>query len=470
KRLRYELLLLATVGFEVVWLSLLTYVVGRDRAGGALGWLPLFLAGTAMLLWNRWLWLRERWEQGAGRLLSLLGGLVVISLLMAAIVPQEASALVAGPRDWLRALTGVLQLFIEPVPLTVVLLVALILWFRTLLITQKPATLQITNARFRSSAIAVALLLVLAATLDLRLPGGMVFIFFGFGLVASALARAHVVAQQSEGTLLALPFNLRWFGALLGAVAATLFLALLATGLFSLRTLGFLWNVLAPVRYALAWLFAGIAFLLALLILPLVEFLFADARPIRLAQPTPQATIVVEQEAAASQGNTALLDFLILLGAILVVATILYYLYQRFQDMRRDADDPEEVQAGYEQGKVVWNPGQWLRRLAETLSIRMAGVPRREFGIETVRDLYKNLLLFGEERSLPRPTEDTPYEYLDPLCQQYPQRRADFHLLTEAYVATHYGKRDFSRNEIEHLQDAWRRIAAEASPPESQST
>ncbi|MDQ4075238.1 MAG: hypothetical protein M3220_03210, partial [Chloroflexota bacterium] len=196
--LRYELLLVATLAFEAVYLSLLSQSIGQVPGGGAVGWLPLFLAGLLMLLWNRFLLMRALWEEGHGRALSLAGALLIISVLMAATVPSAVAGPVAGPGAWLQALLGIFRFFFgELVPLTVVLFVSLFLWFRTVLIAQTPTTLPTTLSRFQWSALFIVLLLVEAASRSVWLPAATILLFFGFGLVAFALARAYDMTLTS---------------------------------------------------------------------------------------------------------------------------------------------------------------------------------------------------------------------------------------------------------------------------------
>lgn len=174
RRLRYEALLLALLGFEVGVISLLSFSLGRGAAGGGTGWLPLFLAGAAMLAWNRFLMGRSLWGEARGYALSLVGALSITSLLMATTAPVT---FFAGPRAWGEALTGLLYLFEEQVPLTVVMLVSLLLWYRAVLVAQGDASLGVAISRFRWSLLAITLLLVEAASRGVRPPRGACFRF-----------------------------------------------------------------------------------------------------------------------------------------------------------------------------------------------------------------------------------------------------------------------------------------------------
>ncbi len=163
------------------------------------------------------------------------------------------------------------------------------------------------------------------------------------------------------------------------------------------------------------------------------------------------------------QGDGSTESILFYGGVVLLLLLLSYYLLRRQRHVaaaRENADDQSE----YGQAASTWNLGAWLKRQGEALRERLVSRAPRHFGTDTVHDLYKNLLLFGDEHGLARPQEKTPYEYLAPLCHHYPQRKQDFLTLTDAYVAAHYGEHHFPADALESLQQAWQRIASEPSP------
>ena len=134
---------------------------------------------------------------------------------------------------------------------------------------------------------------------------------------------------------------------------------------------------------------------------------------------------------------------------------LLNRLYWLHRILTRPAGDQESEQ---DEEETLPSLRDWLTSRAAAVRALLRRIVRPDFGLETVVDLYKNLLRFGEEQGLARPAFETPYDYLEPLCARYPQQSEDFLALTDAYVAARYGERLFSRSDIQQLQAAWRRI------------
>ncbi len=411
-----------------------------------------------MLGWNRLLLAYGQWQRG-GPMLSLAGALVPLAFLIG-LSPRVG--LVAGPSAWVRALAGFPHLLSGLVPETVLLLVGLLLWFRAVRLSLQEASLPSTWDRFRWSALLALVLLLEGGSRGAELPVASAYLLAGFGLSALALARAHSVTSRAEGGLLGVPFSGRWLGALLAGVGGALGLGLLATIPLSFQAASWLWAVLAPLRLALGLLFAGLVYLLSLFLLPIIRFLVQSGEPITGLVPPPlMATPSPVAQPPLSADARWLLDAVLIVGILAMAGIFLFVLYRVLQQVQGGGNEEmAEMPGGY--GRVRGNlDAEWLKRAAGSLRKRF-GRARPEVGLDSVRDLYRHLLLFGDEHGLPRPTEETPYEYLGPLCSHYPQRRDDFFSLTEAYVASHYGERPFSPAEVERLRDAWERIAQES--------
>jgi hypothetical protein len=140
-------------------------------------------------------------------------------------------------------------------------------------------------------------------------------------------------------------------------------------------------------------------------------------------------------------------------GAVLFIVGIFFQAYRRFNERPLSTFMPGTSHGQGE--RPTWLP----------FRLRNPFAGRPEYGVETVRDLYKNVLVFGENRGVARAQDDTPYEYLAPLAEQYPAARSEFQALTDAYVATHYGDIQFTRADIKRLQAAWQKIKSLPSGP-----
>ncbi len=460
-QLRYTLLQLSILGIEAIWLSTLSFVMAQNQAGGAQTWWTLFSAGAILHFFFYWLWVRDIWYSGLGRLLSAVTALIVISLLMQNAAPMQVGWF-AGPGDWITALRGLSDLFAIPTPLTVSLLIGLLLLYRVMLMVRLPIGSWEVTSRIQLSTMAIISMIIVGGIQGITFSSGMILSFFAFALLALALARAKELSYLSQiGNL---PFTARWLFNLIGTIALVLLLSVIMIDLIPWQVMSSVAKVFLPIIFGVLWLFTLLAQLLAYLLTPALKFFWENV-PLDAEVPESDEAQIPEFEQLASSSymfETALPILLLILTTILVL-----YLFHRLFTRRR-ATRPQLLSPETEYSTVdnTFSIAQWLRRQRDTLRDLFNRPSRREYDLKTVRNLYRNLLLFGDQHDLPRPIDDTPYEYLKPLCKQYPDLSHDFHTLTDAYVAVHYGEQLVSSAEITHLQQTWQHIVDVTSKSE----
>lgn len=455
RQLRYELILYATICFEAV-----VFALAARWLGAELGWLRLGVTASLMLFANRFLMANGRLK-GDAILVPSMGVALLLTLLL--LVTPLDGTVVGGLRD---GLTGLLTFINGLPPPTVALILGILLWIRSVLIARSTATMMLTGRRIQIALIGLLLIVVQVASVrgGAVMPPVYGFLFIFGALTAFMLSRAHSVTRRTDSGVIALPFTPKWLATVGAAIGATLAVATFATLPFSLRGARLLYEVAAPLRYVVGVLVAALFYLLSILLGPLLDRIpmedffesFEEASRNIAGYPPPD----VEPSQPITL-NQALIDFILLLAFVAMVALAAYYLYKLLRQRDREEEELPEQWGEYDEEPLHWQGGAWLQSLRERLARKAA---RPEVGLETVRDLYKNLLLFGDDHGLPRPSEDTPYEYLDPLAARYPHRRQDFQQLTEAYVAAHYGETTFSAAQISDLKGAWQRINAEPRP------
>ena len=457
ERLRYTCLQLSTLGIEVIWLSALSFVLAQNEAGGAHSWITLFVAGALLLFFFYWLWMRDIWDSGVGRFLSASAAIVVISALMRVAAPQEVGWVV-GPGDWIQAISGLSDLLVIPVPLTVSLLVGLMLLYRVMLMVRVPLGQWEVSSRLRLGGGLTLIAMIVGGVQGVTFSNSMIVSLFAFGLIALGLARAKELSYYARiGNL---PFTARWLRNLVGAIAGVLFIGTLLAFLIPWQMLSSIAELLAPIVVAILWVFALLAQLVAYLLTPALKFFWENVPLSTVATgPKERAVPEFEEVAASSYFFDHVVPIILLAMATILLLYLLHRLFSRHRKSQPLFFNPETQ---YGEVSERLSLSQWLRRQAAALRNLFARSSRRDVGIKTVRDLYRNLLLFGDQHRLPRPLDNTPYEYLEPLCDHYPQLSEDFHTLTDAYVSVHYGEQEFSEAKIEHLQSAWQRIAKKA--------
>lgn len=438
--LRPLLTRLALLGVDTLVLSLLSLLLGRSASGGALDWPTLFFSGLLLLLWNDAL--KRRGQLSA----ATSGGLPLLLLLI--LLYRRPDAPPGFPAtDVLLLMGGVIAL----------------LWYRSLNLTAlKLGSLTMLHHLGRLLG-AMVLLMAIMAFYDLIPSWRVGFQFGALALLALALARAEEVNLQ--GGTMRLPFSARWLSPLLASVGAVLLLALLLLPLVQRLWAGFVY-LFQPL---FGWLMVGLGYLLSILLLPLIQWVYtntevaAPAPPAPTPTPLPQGTELEFVTGPLAAPPPTLLPY-VLLGFLLLVGFLIW----RFWGGKGLGQQEQvgEISGAFGQADRAWSLGAWMRQQAEGLQARLRGRPRPTFGVDDVRALYRNLLYLGEQQGIARPPEATPYDYLEQLCHTFPQQRGDLAALTEAYVATHYGERVISASEIERLRSAWQRVAQAAQEEE----
>lgn len=448
RRLRYEILLLLAVGAEALWISLFSRLIAGESGAGALGWPPLFAGGLVILFWSRWRLARGgRGRDGRRPLLeSLVVGALVTSTLMV-LVARAESGWVAGPVDWLAAVTQLVNLFGAPIPRTVALVSGLLLWGRVFRVASTTSGTRTVLGRFYLHLALILMVGFLLRGMGRPVGLGPVALFFVITLLAFALARAAEFALEAGGDL---PFSRRWLGTLAATVAVPLVLALLLIPLVQ----GAARLVLALTLLPLLRVAGALVGLLARLD-PLLTAIFSrvpapESAAVPAAAPTATPTPLLEPEMLAAAPFppwvAAVAGALLVAGVLVVVMRMIEP--GAFWDM-----------------VVPGVPGGGGRFARATTRLRRPpagpGNARRQaqYRVDSVRALYRSLLLFGDRHGVPRPAEETPYEYLAPLNQRYPALAEDFRRLTEAYVRLRYGELDVGAAELDALRRAWERIA-----------
>jgi hypothetical protein len=95
----------------------------------------------------------------------------------------------------------------------------------------------------------------------------------------------------------------------------------------------------------------------------------------------------------------------------------------------------------------------WLMR-----PFRRTGVPPDSSEVESVRQLYRDVLAWGAAKGVRRSSEQTPYEYLFALSEAIPPAAIDLRVITDRYVGTRYGSISPGRDELTELRLTWQRI------------
>lgn len=448
---RYTGLQVAIVGLEGVWIALMALVLSPARAvdiGLLVG------IGVASLLWNRWLLTREWWDRGWARLLGLAGLAVLVGMGGWLAEPEVMARAVAV--DYYAERVAVM---LGSRSLLVAWLAVAVMMGRVVLLLRGPLSLERAMARIRTSAVltltALGLLHGVVTPLTWLMAG-----LVGFALIVSPLARAMELGKERSAG--GMPFTARWAGTVLLGVGGVLAVGLGADAPLEARHFTLLYGLIGIVQTIATYLFAFLLEIVVNGVLPIIQWLMELYKDIFQNILLPMlAALLYGPEAAEARLRQVDPRLLQLLAYLLVIITfalpifVLWHFYRLFKlgaQIGKEGGETEEAALA-----AAWY--EWWKSQQDALRRLWAQLQRRRFGVDTVRDLYKNLLLFGDDHQLSRPSAKTPYEYLEPLCRRYPELVGEFHALTDAYVAVKYGEHDFSEQEVRGLQMAWERIS-----------
>jgi len=346
----------------------------------------------------------------------------------------------------------------------IIFLLVLFLWWRGLVLAQRPLDGASVAFRFRLGLVMLAVTTLLGG-LVLPWPSYYyVFLFFFAGLLGIALARAEEVAQQYGGSHS--PFSLSWLATLVGVSVLVL---LLAAGVAALMTGENVSRFVGPVWAGLRLVLLGVVYLAGLVVEVLVtvlRFLVGEINLERfrrdlsqllpsepLPQPEPSARFTAEQLAfTRAVGTIAGVLFL-----VLVVALSLRRLRARAE--RRRDEERESVWEGTHLRLGLRDLlGHGRRRLDEAAAALGRSRLGRFFAALTIRRIYAHVNALAAERGYPRVAYQTPYEYLPTLERAFPDNREDVVRITEAYVAVHYGEVPERPEDVATIAAAWESI------------
>jgi hypothetical protein len=316
---------------------------------------------------------------------------------------------------------------------------------------QRPMTLWFTGFQFRLGIVVFFLLFCVASFLKPFDPSLWLVVYFFVALLAIALARVDEMESDVR-------FGPRWAFTLVGSVALVIFLGVVLLQFLTLDSASAVLQLFTPLWNIVVIIIGAIAFPAALLLEWLIELLgplFAGFGNMlqalgNLIPPNASDNLRQAQEQA---GQLSFLEpILKTLLVLAVVLTVGYLIANALNRRMKQIEDERYVRESLSEDE----------RRAERAGSRQKQVPpRRRAGsiaAESIRRIYAALVARAGEAGLPRALAETPYEYLPRLEGAWPERAADVNAITDAYVAVHYGEREFASAEVNRLREVWWRV------------
>jgi len=344
-------------------------------------------------------------------------------------------------------------------------------WWRGLRLIGKEFSINSAGRRLRVGGLIIAPLII-GISVD-RLPWSAVpfiLLFFMTSLTAVALARVEEIEKQQSG--LSASLNPKWllsvsFAALLLILSAAfitfiisgetmltiaglftpLWRALYAGGIVVFNTI---FNLLEPVLNLLSLI---IEFLIGLFTPMMEQLTEVTPAPVDSSMlPTSEATEIIEIEEGTNSGFK-IINILLMIAIILAVTLALGRVYQKTEFTTRDSESAVKNSSKTAKSKNSLGH-RLLKRLGALRGWRTAA---------SIRRIYQNMCRAAAVNGYSRAEAETPFEYLTTLSKAWPENQADIRLITEAYVKVRYGELPESSEELDGLQEAWKRL--QATPP-----
>lgn len=349
---------------------------------------------------------------------------------------------------------------------TIFLLVT-IMWWRGISLIGRHA--DIGEIGFRMRFEILLLFILVAGMAGSLLPWSVtpfILLFFFASLLAIVITRVEQLELGRTGQTF--PMTLRWLLVVSGAAALIAFATGTLAGALSgdsvTNTLGLftpLWEalnrigiaVVAIISYLISPLLIFLNWLLGLIISafgPTFQGAFDDLELLPQSSDIEQLPDeMIEATETAIQYPRQLLSILVMLFVALFVTLALG---RMIRVLRKPAQSETQTSS------PLSNYGRFQRpNLGQRLLDRL-GVYRRWRAAASIRHLYREMCYTAADHGFPRGEAETPYEYLLTLTQAWPDSEADIVLITEAYVRVHYGELPESKEELNTIEAAWKRL------------
>ena len=453
--LHRELRLALLAAMETCWvfvvIAFLAVQVDKPRALTPLAfffayWIALFLGRALPQSRKQWI------------VLQVLALCIVALTVLAVIRVELFPAFDWYDLAWLpRALAAVLSITRGIVTEHLVTAGVLYVFIRGLGFAQRPLTLWFVGFQFRLGIVVFFILFVIAGlarpfmqdmTFD---PTVWIYVYFFVSLLAIALARIEEMGGEIR-------YGPRWALTILGGIALVLFIGLGILQFFNPDTARWLLLPLLPM-----WLLlVTVIVLLAIPVGYIVGWLVDRLRPLfegidqvmrNLANLMPREVEETLRRAPESSVWIDIEHIVKMLAVPIALMIVAYFLARALHRRLKQIEDETYIRETIS----AEDDAERARRGASKRTRK----PRsrvQHIAAESIRRIYAALVAGAADAGLPRRIAETPYEFLPRLIATFPEQAVDMDVITEAYVAVHYGEEDAAPAVVAQVRAAWARV------------
>ena len=458
---RIRLIFLSFAGMEIAWFTPFWLLAFRPSVVSP--WASYALLLALLLLWMLSLELLSRAKIATPRFEMMVIGLFLVSTL---VVLQVG----AGNGRNLGDLSGYRELFAGmfsfrngfPRPLALIG-ANFFVWQRATAATRREPTFFNVGVSFRLGILLLALgggIATHLGAVDL-LP--LVWVFFGWGLIAVSLSRVHEKAADAQSS--GRPISHRRLAEVL--IAIGLILTCAAALVSSIQPARFWKLILEDLAPVWRWLGARLGWFfnfLGRILEPVMQWIVDRLREllsggelgIRVAEPlvSPAEAELIEADPTLQAVGAAIERVASILGVLLVVATVLILLLYGLRRVRqRSLSLEEEVEEAERATYGAGILGRGVRTVRDLLDmVRRFGVSRELLAAVSIQNIYANLCRLGRYRGKERLPSQPPDDYLPTLISLFGGQEEALTRITSAYMRVHYGDEAVSLSELAQLR------------------
>jgi len=383
-------------------------------------------------------------------------------------------------------------------PVTIAMPFAFFLYWRGIRRAQSPVYFQNIYPVFLTGLTSLIILAVLWGLSGVNNPrditgqiGIYIAGFFFFGLLTLALTNLQNIRlrlKRKEGTPAS--FNRRWLGIVLGIITGIVALGGGISSLFSSqftsflsKTIGFLWNL---VEKAVYYLFVPVSYVVGWLVI-FFQWLVEMLRRKQGTQSPETITPATSPDMPNVVTNTLSPEVILILKwtfFALVLAGLVIFLVRAIVRNRRaktDADIEEEHESLWSWRGFQDDFKQWLNSIKNRFKLpEKPSVSRLDWDNETnvklaIRQIYERFLWYTTRLSMPRYSQETPYEYERRILLVFKEQQQPISLITEYYVNNRYSNSPEDEQANAKANDLWDKLRSafsqklreqQATPPD----
>jgi len=449
---RQSILYIAALGIESCWLYALLMLLGIKVAGGNLSIPGILFLYPVAFLFNRLLRLL-RWPRACLLGISWLAWAASMLLM---IKVQLFGHLPLSDTAWLLSIPqSLVQVIYTFRPELLILISTVALWWLGRRLAYSSVNFVALVSKFQFGLVILAFTFLIASPLGVTLHGQVpiTLAFFLSALVGISVAHAL------EGTSWLSGLNQgHWGGLLLFSISLILVLGLLISVVITPDLLQF---IVDAARWVWGLITRGVAFIISL---------FPAPEPASMG-PLPEEPMAPPAEEPDWSELLRMPDSVrsgLRIGwTVMVVGFLLFFLWRVSSDIFRWLRRKLTGMSGAEFEPL---PGAfkadllgllkrilfwWLRlRLLLGKRTKAAALPE----VNSVRQIYRQLLRWAGAGGHPRLSSQTPHEYCHALSGLLPEVQSDLALITQQYVLTRYGAWLPTEGELGQLSQAWHKV------------